>query len=403
MLNACNDAATNTMKLNVFISSTCYDLGPIRDQLKKSLTALGHEPVLSDHGDVLFDPRTHTHTSCLDEVQNADVLVLIIGGRFGGTAVPEALSSLSLGTLSSRRTSITQAEAVSAIQHDIPIYTFIDLAVLGDHATYERNKSNPAYLAALPVFNSINKQETATYIFEFINFVRLRSTNNALFPFRSVDEIESVLRQQWSAYFRKLLREQHAAKDINSMRLKRVSYAGSTDTAALKPLIARATKVKVMFTSGATFLGTHHDDLRACVMNGGDVTMLLAAAKSPFVFDLEQLEGRAANSPISAEIARSIERLERIVLEAQERAPAPSALGSIKYGHYGTHLRLSLIIIDDQYCYAILCYSPKRTSEALGLLFDANEATDHPVGRHIIEHFDAVYRLLESDGRIKRV
>ena len=198
------------------------------------------------------------------------------------------------------------------------------------------------------------------------------------------------------------IKEQIAAKDISSLGLTRISFAGSTDTAALKPLIAGAASVKIMFTSGATFLGMHHDDLRTCVMKGGEVTVLLASARSPFVSDLEQLEGRAAISPISTEIKQSVARLKRIVSEAKKLSLAGTALGSIAYGHYGTHLRLSLIIIDDRYCYAILCYSPKRTSEALALSFDTHNVTDHPVGQHIIEHFDAVHRLVEADGRIKR-
>ena len=389
------------MKLNVFISSTCYDLGSIRAQLRKSLTDLGHEPVLSDYGNVLFDPRFHTHTSCVKEVENADVLVLIIGGRFGGTAVPQALSELEPGPLPAIPMSITQAEAICAIKRDIPIYTFVDKDVWSDHATYEINKSNSAFLASKVKFPSIEKPHTATYIFEFINFIRLRPTNNSFFTFTSVEDIESALRGQWSAYFRKLLKEQIAAKAINSMGIQRTSYAGSTDTAPLKRLIASAKNVKVMFTSGVTFLGNHHDDLRTCVVNGGEVTVLLASPNSPFVFDLEQLEGRDAISPISSEIKQSVARLKRIVREATKLVLASTAVGSIKYGYYRTHLRLSLIIIDDRYCYAILCYSPKRTSEALAFLFDVNEATDHPVGRHIIEHFDAVHRLIESGGRMK--
>ena len=391
------------MKLNVFISSTCYDLGSIRAQLRNSLTDLGHAPVLSDYGDVLFDPRSHTHKSCLNEVANADVLVLIIGGRFGGAAVPQALSELKPGPLSSTPISITQAEAMCAIERDIPIYTFVKKAVLSDHETYEKTKISLPSLSPTPTFHSIEKQNTATFIFEFINFVRRRQNNNAIYPFTSVKQIKSILQGQWSAYFRQLLKEQIAAKDLNSVRIKRVSYAGSTDTAALKPLIASATKVKVMFTSGATFLATHHDDLRACVLRGGEVTVLLASANSPFVTDLEGLEGRGGgSSPISTEIKNSVERLGRIVSEAKNHAAVTTALGSIKYGHYGTHLRLSLIIIDDRYCYAILCYSPKRTSEALAFLFDiSDEATDHPVGRHMLEHFDAVHLAIRSSGSIK--
>ena len=80
--------------LRVFISSTCYDLGIARESLRKFIVSLGYEPVMSDYSDVLYDPRIHTHTSCIEEVKNCDILVLIIGGRFGGKAVGEAVSMI---------------------------------------------------------------------------------------------------------------------------------------------------------------------------------------------------------------------------------------------------------------------------------------------------------------------
>jgi hypothetical protein len=75
----------------VFVSSTCYDLGMAREQLRSFLIGVGYEPVMSEYSDVLYDPRQHTHSSCLQEIPNADIVVLLVGSRFGGIAIPEAL------------------------------------------------------------------------------------------------------------------------------------------------------------------------------------------------------------------------------------------------------------------------------------------------------------------------
>src|SRR6185312_14581871 len=83
----------------VFVSSTCYDLGMAREQLRSFLVKLGYEPILSEYSDILYDPRTHTHTSCIKEVPNADMVVLLIGSRFGGKAVPEALGTIDMENL----------------------------------------------------------------------------------------------------------------------------------------------------------------------------------------------------------------------------------------------------------------------------------------------------------------
>jgi hypothetical protein len=205
--------------LKTFVSSTCYDLPIIRAQLRSLLIALGHEPVMSDQADVLFDPRIHTHTSCLREVENCDVVVLIIGSRFGGTTIPKALEIIDIERLSDlsradrfpvekTRISITQAEVLQAIQKNIPIFAFVDSGVMRDHLTYEKNKNKP--IIGEIEFSSIEKAETAAYIFEFINFLRLRSENNSIFEFARFEDIENQLKKQWSMLFQRLLHEQRS-------------------------------------------------------------------------------------------------------------------------------------------------------------------------------------------------
>lgn len=203
--------------LKIFVSSTCYDLHAIRGQLRTVLTGVGYEPVMSDHADVIYDPRTHTHASCLREVQNCDMLVLLIGSRFGGTVVPKALEAIDLagmGDLSradrsldeSNKLSITQAEVLQAIQFGIPVFAFVDAGVMRDHLTYEKNKKKPIINEI--EFSSIDKNETAPYIFEFINFLRLRGENNSVFEFTRFEDIEQQLKRQWSGLFQRLLLEQ---------------------------------------------------------------------------------------------------------------------------------------------------------------------------------------------------
>lgn len=204
-------------EMRVFVSSTCYDLSLLRSQLRIFIKDLGYEPIMSDYEDVLYDPRIHTHTGCVDEVGNCDVLVLIIGSRFGGKAVPEALSKIDFEVLKNESASVeslketanlsvTQLEVLTAIEHSMPVYTFIDKRVWHDHALYEKNKSNS--IAEKIVYPSIEKQETAKYIFEFINFVRLRTKGNSVFSFEKGQDIEDTLKKQWSGYFQRLLQEQ---------------------------------------------------------------------------------------------------------------------------------------------------------------------------------------------------
>lgn len=203
--------------LRVFISSTCYDLSVIRSQLRIFIQNLGFEPLMSDYSDLLYDPRIHTHTSCIDEVATADIVVLIVGSRFGGVTVPEALARLDFELLKkeSKNTeslmqkenlSITQLEILKAVESGIPVFTFVDTSVWHDHALYEKNKDKS--IINLISFPSIEKAETASFIFEFINFLRHRARGNSVFTFSKLQDIEDILRKQWSALFQKLIQEQ---------------------------------------------------------------------------------------------------------------------------------------------------------------------------------------------------
>lgn len=218
--------------LKVFVSSTCYDLNIVRNELRSYLQTLGHEPVMSDYNDILFDPRHHTHESCMKEIGNTDVVILIIGSRFGGNAIPKAINSLDLENLkmlskgnkileTPEKISITQLEIFKAIESNIPIFTFIDSKVLHDHLFYEKNKDKKGFIDTVE-FPSIDKKESAVYIFEFINFLRLRSKNNSIVDFSKLSDIEDYLKRQWSSLFQRLLFEQRSNKS-ESRRLEAFS------------------------------------------------------------------------------------------------------------------------------------------------------------------------------------
>lgn len=188
-------------KLRIFVSSTCYDFEILRSELRPFIIKMGYEPVMSDYSDILFDYRLHTHDSCIDEVRRCDMVIFIIGGRFGGEIKTPDKKSDTDGVMS-----ITQAEIVTAIAAEIPIYAFVEEKVYHDHHVYEKNKNIPEIIDKIK-FPSIQKQETAKHIFEFINSFTHRDRNNGLVSFSHLDEIRSHLIAQWSQLFQRLLNE----------------------------------------------------------------------------------------------------------------------------------------------------------------------------------------------------
>lgn len=182
----------------VFISSTCYDLSEVRDALVTFIRSFGFEDTLSEKGDVFYHPDLHTHESCIREITNCHLLILIIGGRFGGSYIADTSKS------------IVNAEYEAARELNIPVFTFVKNDVLHDHRLYEKNK---------------NKKDNAKRIFEFINAVRKSPVNNGLFGFQFSRDIADLLKKQWAGMFYEFLldRENKAKLESGNQTLSQLN------------------------------------------------------------------------------------------------------------------------------------------------------------------------------------
>jgi len=178
----------------IFISSTCYDLSQIRDNLSEFITGCNYEAILSERGDIFYHPDLHTHECCVNEIENCNMFILIIGGRFGGNYISDP------------KKSITNAEYEAARIKNLPVFTFIKREVYEDHRLYQKNKDNQDIIDKI-IFPSIENQKYARKIFEFINSVRLSSVNNGFFPFEFAREIELNLKKQWAGMMFNFLNE----------------------------------------------------------------------------------------------------------------------------------------------------------------------------------------------------
>lgn len=166
----------------IFVSSTFYDLKYIRENLKYFIRTIGYEPTLSEEGDVYYNPKKHTHDSCISEVSSCQIFVLIIGGRFGGQ-------------FKGNEKSITNNEYLEAVKNKIPVFALVEASVYAEHHVYNENlKLNGAKTAGSIKYPSVDNIK----IFEFIEDVKKNAINNALVPFRDFTDIEIYLKKQWA-------------------------------------------------------------------------------------------------------------------------------------------------------------------------------------------------------------
>ena len=76
-------------KPKVFLSSTYYDLKHVRADLERFIKELGYESILNEQGDIPYGKENKLEDYCYKEINNVDILVSIVGGRFGSESVIE--------------------------------------------------------------------------------------------------------------------------------------------------------------------------------------------------------------------------------------------------------------------------------------------------------------------------
>ena len=163
----------------VFVSSTCYDLNEIRDQLKTFIEGLGFDAMLSEFDSFPVNPLEGTVDNCRKNVEEfADILVLIIGIRYGST--------------DESGRSITNLEYLQARAKGIPVYVFISRTILEQLPVW---KENPEAR-----FSGVD----STTLFEFAESVR-NIDGQWTYPFDKAADIQEVLKKQWPYLFQNAL------------------------------------------------------------------------------------------------------------------------------------------------------------------------------------------------------
>ena len=74
-------------KPRVFISSTYFDLKSVRADLEHFVREQGFDPVLHERGSIPYGSTEALEKYCYRESENCDILVSIVGGRFGSKSL----------------------------------------------------------------------------------------------------------------------------------------------------------------------------------------------------------------------------------------------------------------------------------------------------------------------------
>lgn len=162
---------------NVFISSTCYDLSQVREDLKDFFESnYGFNTLLSEFDSFPIDPCSGTFENCLSNVDKlADIFILIIGTRYG--------------YITDNGKSITNLEYLHAKSKNIPIFVFVSKQIKNNLALWEVNKDGD--------FSSLVDNAK---IFEFVSNI-YNEDNQWIYTYDSVRDIKRTMTNQLRLIF----------------------------------------------------------------------------------------------------------------------------------------------------------------------------------------------------------
>ena len=191
----------------IFVSSTYYDLKYIRNDLEIFINNYGFESVLFERGQIAYDYQKPLDLSCYKEVKSSQMLVLIIGGRYG-SASSKPIPKEQIDSFFECQNSVTREEYLTAVREEIPTYIFIEKHVHDEYYTYLLNKNNLGVKYAH--VDNIN-------IFGFIEEIHGQFSNNIICEFEKFDDIKIWLKNQWAGLFYEYLITKKQINEIGNL------------------------------------------------------------------------------------------------------------------------------------------------------------------------------------------
>lgn len=177
----------------VFISSTFYDLRQVRADIDIFLEKIGYESIRNEEGDIPYGRDDTLEEYCYQEIKSVDILVSIIGGRFGSESKRD-------------NSSISQIELRTALKERKQVYIFIDKNVIAEYETYLLNKDTEGMKY---------RYVDDIRIYKFIEEIRGLSSNNNIKGFEASADITSYLKEQLAGLFQRLLEDQIRVREVS--------------------------------------------------------------------------------------------------------------------------------------------------------------------------------------------
>lgn len=176
----------------IFLSSTFYDLRQVRTDIDIFIDTLGYEIIRNEEGEIPYGKEEALEEYCYKEIKNIDILVSIIGGRFGSESTRG-------------HSSISQLELKTALKENKQVYIFIEKNVLSEYETYLINKEGQMKF----------RYADDIRIYQFMEEIKGLPNNNNIKGFETANEITRYLKEQLAGLFQRFLEEQTRIREFS--------------------------------------------------------------------------------------------------------------------------------------------------------------------------------------------
>ena len=154
---------------------------------------MGYEPIRHETGSIPYVRESPLEESAYREVTLCDMIVCIIGGRYGSSSA-------------TREGSITQNELREALGKGVQVYVFVESGVYSEFSTYQLNKDQK---------DTKYKYVDNPAIYEFLEYVYSLPQNNPITSFITSADVCTFLLAQWAGLFQRFLQEQRRKPELD--------------------------------------------------------------------------------------------------------------------------------------------------------------------------------------------
>lgn len=180
-------------KPRVFLSSTYYDLYQSREDIERFVRSMGYDCVRHETGAIPYTRDRRLEASAYREVDQCDIFVTIIGGKFGSESKEVEGNS------------ITQNEISRALEKGIQVYAFVEQNTLTEYQTWKINKENDSMKF---------RYADDARIYSFIDRLYSLPQNNPITGFKTISDVTFYLQEQWAGLFQRYLSQQQRMNEV---------------------------------------------------------------------------------------------------------------------------------------------------------------------------------------------